>query len=76
MIWDCHFNLLEPIWMPKIVAWSFFVFITLPRNEKQAPHTRFRARVHTDWAPIFFGCLFVLFITFIFINLPRNASFK
>ena len=21
MVWDCHFNLLEPIWMHKIVAW-------------------------------------------------------
>jgi hypothetical protein len=28
MVLDCHFNLLEPIWMHKIVAWSFFVFIT------------------------------------------------
>jgi hypothetical protein len=35
---DCHFNLLEPIWMHKIVAWTFFVFIPLPRNEKQAAH--------------------------------------
>jgi hypothetical protein len=36
MALDCHFNLLEPIWIHKIVAWSFFVFITLHRNEKQA----------------------------------------
>jgi hypothetical protein len=39
MVWDFHFNLLEPIWMHKIVGWSFFVFITLPRNEKQAART-------------------------------------
>ena len=26
MVLDCHFNLLEPIWMHKIVVWSFFVF--------------------------------------------------
>jgi hypothetical protein len=32
MVWYCHFNLLEPIWMHKIVAWSFFVFIPLRRN--------------------------------------------
>ena len=42
MVWDCHFNLLEPIWMHKIVAWSFFVFITLPRNVKQAARAHFR----------------------------------
>jgi hypothetical protein len=45
MVWDCHFKLLEPSWMHKIVAWSYFVFITLPRNEKQAAHACFRARV-------------------------------
>jgi hypothetical protein len=27
MVLVCHFNF-EPIWMHKIVAWSFFVFIT------------------------------------------------
>jgi hypothetical protein len=45
MVLDCHFNLLEPIWMHKIVAWSFYVFITLRRNEKQAVRARFWARV-------------------------------
>jgi hypothetical protein len=51
MVLDCHFNLLEPIWIHKIVAWSFFVFIPLPRNEKQAARARFWAcaRAH---API------------------------
>jgi hypothetical protein len=41
MLLDCHFNLLEPIWMHKILTWSFFVFIPLPRNEKQAAQARF-----------------------------------
>ena len=40
MVLNCHFNLLEPIWMHKIVAWSFFVFITLRGNEKQAVRAR------------------------------------
>jgi hypothetical protein len=44
MVWECHFNLLEPIWMHNIVPWSFFVLITLPRNEKQTVCARFRAR--------------------------------
>jgi hypothetical protein len=49
MVWDCPFKLIEPIWMHKIVPWSFFVLITLPRNENQATHARFRvcARVFT-----------------------------
>jgi hypothetical protein len=45
MVWDCHFNLLEPMWMHKIVAWSFFVFIPLRRNEEQTVCARFWARV-------------------------------
>jgi hypothetical protein len=55
MVLDCHFNLLEPIWRHKIVAWSFFLFITLLRNEKQAVRARFWAR--SDWAENFFGSL-------------------
>jgi hypothetical protein len=50
MVLDCHFNLLEPIWMHKILAWSF-VFITLRGNEKQAVCACFWARVRVH-API------------------------
>jgi hypothetical protein len=45
MVLDCRFNLLEHILMHNILAWSFFVFIRLPRNEKRAARARFRARV-------------------------------
>jgi hypothetical protein len=33
----------------SIVPWSFFVFITLPRNDKQAARARFRS----EWAEFF-----------------------
>jgi hypothetical protein len=56
MVWDRHFNLLEPIWMHKIVAWSFFVFYYFA--EKQAVHAQFqapvRAHVHAFIWLIFF----------------------
>jgi hypothetical protein len=45
MVWDCNCNLLEPIWMHKIVAWSFFVFIPLRRNEEQAVSVRMHAPI-------------------------------
>jgi hypothetical protein len=51
MVWDCHFNLLEPILMHKIVPWSFFVLITLPRNKEQAyVFGLVRMRARSDWS--------------------------
>jgi hypothetical protein len=79
MVWDCHFNLLEHIWMLQIVAWSFLVFITFPRNEKKAARTGFRgAHVQALIWLNFFVWLpnIVPFITFVFNNLPINASFN
>jgi hypothetical protein len=51
MVWDCHFNLLEPN-----CSLVIFVFITLRRNEKQAVHARFglvSTRAHSDLAEFF-----------------------
>ena len=45
-VWDCHFNLLEPIWM-------HFLFLSLPRNEKLATRVSFQVRVRSDLAEFF-----------------------
>jgi hypothetical protein len=60
MVWDCHFNLLEPIWMHEIVPWSFFFFFSLCLEMRKSPHPHVswlvRMRARFDLAD-FFCCL-------------------
>ena len=59
-------------------AWSFFVFIPLPRNEKQAARAFLGscACAFSDLAEFFWLPNFVPFLTFVLNSLLRNASFN